>query len=190
MNSVPYTGILDDLSEQPIKEIIHKVLKNDCKKALDGAAHDQFNLTPLRVVPTAGTNTSAVTLTTNGTAALTNNVALGKEHVKTIIDTLKERNVPPYMEEDYYAIARPSTFRAFKNDLEGIKQYVETGFGHIQRGEIGRYEGCRFIEQTNIAAAGAGTAAAAWTNGESNWCYFMGKNFAPFADDFTEKIAA
>jgi len=95
-NSVPYTGILDDLSEQPIKEIIHKVLKNDCKKALDGAAHDQFNLTPLRVVPTAGTNTSAVTLTTNGTATLTNDVALGKEHVKTIIDTMKERNIPQH----------------------------------------------------------------------------------------------
>ena len=81
-NSVPYTGKLDDLSEQPVKEIIHKVLKNDCKKALDIAAEAQFKLTPLRVVPTAGTNTSGVTLTTNGTATLTNNVALGKEHVK------------------------------------------------------------------------------------------------------------
>jgi len=80
------------------------------------------------------------------------------------------------MEEDYYAIARPSTYRAFKNDLEGIKQYIETGFGHIQRGEIGRYEGCRFIEQTNILPSDAGTAAAAWTNGESNWCYFMGED--------------
>ena len=68
------------------------------------------------------------------------------------------------MEEDYYAIARPSTYRAFKNDLEGIKQYIETGFGHIQRGEIGRYEGCRFIEQTNIAQGTGSTAATGqWT---------------------------
>lgn len=93
-NSVPYTGKLDDLSEHPVKELIHKVLKNDCKKALDTAAHDQFKLTPLRVVPTAGTNTSAVTLTTNGTATLTNNLAMGKNHVKAIIDTMKERNIP------------------------------------------------------------------------------------------------
>lgn len=41
-NAVPYTGKLDDLSEQPVKEIIQKVLKNDAKKTLDKAAYDQF----------------------------------------------------------------------------------------------------------------------------------------------------
>jgi hypothetical protein len=39
-NSVPYTGKLDDLSEQPVKEIINKVLKNDAKKALDQQAYN------------------------------------------------------------------------------------------------------------------------------------------------------
>ena len=34
-NSVPFTKKLDDLSEQPVTEIIHKVLKNDARKALD-----------------------------------------------------------------------------------------------------------------------------------------------------------
>lgn len=166
------------------------MLKNDCKKALDTAAHAQFKLTPLRVVPTAGTNTTAVTLTTNGTATLTNNVAMGKSHVKAIIDAMKERNIPAFSNEDYYAIARPSTYRTFKNDLEGIKQYVDMGYADILKGEIGRYEGCRFIEQTNIAAAGASTATAAWTNSKSDWCYFMGKNFAPCADDYYELKAA
>ena len=182
-NSVPYTGVLDDLSEQPVKEIIHKVLKNDCKKALDTAVHNQMKLTPLRVVPTGGTDTSAVTLTTNGTATLTNNVAMGNDHIKSIIDEMKERNIPPYMDDDYCAIARPSTFRAFKNDLEDLNKYVETGYGKICRGEIGKYEGCRFFEQTNIAAGIGSTAATSWTNSKSDWCFFMGE------DTVTEAIA-
>ena len=175
-NAVPYTGKLDDLSEQPVKEIIQKVLKNDAKKTLDQAAYDQFATTPLRVIPTAGTDTSAVTLYTNGTVTGTNNIALGKEHVKSIVDLMKERNIPPYEGDDYFAIGHPTTFRKLKNDLEAIKQYITEGFQMIMNGETGRYESTRFIEQTNIAKA-------TWTNAKSNWSYFFG------ADTVAEGIA-
>ena len=166
-NSVPYSGKLDDLSEQPVKEIINKVLKNDAKKAFDSAAHAQFNATPLRVVPTAGTATDAVTLTTNGTATLTNNVALGKNHVKAIVDLMKERNITPYQADDYFSLGHPSTFRTLKNELESVHQYVDSGFQMIMNGEIGRYEGVRFVEQTNVAKE-------AFTKGLSNWAFFFG----------------
>lgn len=166
-NAVPYTGKLNDLSEHPVKEIIDKVLKNDAKKAFDIAAHAQFNATPLRVVPTTGTATDSVVLTTNGTATATNNVAMGKDHVKAIVDLMKERNIPPWMADDYAALAHPTTFRKFKNDLEAVHQYVETGFKMILNGEIGRYEGVRFVEQTNIAKQ-------TFTNAKSNWAFFFG----------------
>lgn len=166
-NSVPYTGKLDDLSEHPVKEIINKVLRNDAKKAFDIAAHAQFDATPLRVVPTAGTVTDAVTLTTNGTATLTNTVALGKGHVKAIVDLMKERNIPPYMGDDYIALAHPSTFRTLRNDVESVHQYVDKGFQMILNGEIGRYEGVRFVEQTNIAKE-------TFAQAKSNWCFFFG----------------
>ncbi len=168
-NSVAYTGKLDDLSEHPVKEIIGKVLKNDAKKAFDIAAYNQFKVTPVRVVPTGGTSTTALTITTNGTATLTNNVALGKEHVKLIIDEMKERNIPPYSGDDYVALARPRTYRQFKNDLEAIHQYTDEGFRLILNGEIGRYENCRFIEQTNIATL-------AWTNAKSDRAIFFGQD--------------
>jgi len=175
-NSVPYSGKLDDLSEHPVREIVQKVLKNDAKKALDQAAYDQFNATPLRVIPTAGTDTAAITLYTNGTVTGTNNVAMGKAHVKNIVDTMKERNIPPYEGDDYFAIAHPTTLRTFKNDLESMKVYVQEGFQMIMNGEIGRYESTRFIEQTNIAK---GT----FVNNKSNWAYFFG------ADTVAEGIA-
>lgn len=92
--SVPYTGFLDDMSKHPVQEIIRKVLKNHAKKNLDTQAHTQFNKTPLRVVAASSTATDAVTLTTNGTATLTNSIAFGKNHVKAIVDVMKERNIP------------------------------------------------------------------------------------------------
>lgn len=175
-NSVPYTGKLDDLSEHPVKEIIGKVLKNDAKKAFDLGAHAQFTLTPLRVVPTGGTSTTALTLTTNGTATATNNVAMNKDHVKALTDLMKERNIPPYVADDYIMLGHPTTFRRFKNDLEAVHQYTDAGFQMILNGEIGRYENQRVVEQTNIAKAG-------FTNAASNWAFSFG------ADTVAEGIA-
>lgn len=168
-NSVPYSSKLDDLSKQPVKEIIGKVLKNDAKKAFDVAARAQFERTPLRVVPTGGTSTSAVTLTTNGTATGTNNVAMGKNHVKAIVDLMKERNIPPYIGDDYISLAHPTTFRQLKNDLEDVHKYTADGFQMILNGEIGRYENVRFVEQTNVAKE-------AFINGQSNWAYYFGND--------------
>ena len=189
-NSVPYTGKLDDLSEQPIREIVRKVLKNDAKKSFDNLAADQFDAAALRVVPTGGTSTTSLDLTTNGTATETNNIALGKEHVKLIVDTMKERNIPAYSGDDYYAIAWPSTFRTLKNDLESIKQYIDQGFQMIMNGEVGRYEGVRFIEQTHIDKGyiGSTLADATWTNAKSDWCVFFGEDTVAEAIAVPEEI--
>lgn len=175
-NSVPFNSKLDDLSEHPVKEVIQKVLKNDAKKAFDIAAHAEFNKTPLRVIPTGGTDAAAVTLFTNGTVTGINNVAMTNDHVKAIVDIMKERNIPPYEADDYFGMAHPSTLRTFKNNLEAIHKYVQEGFQMIMNGEIGRYESTRFIEQTNIAKAN-------WSNGKSNWAFFFG------ADTVAEGIA-
>jgi N4-gp56 family major capsid protein len=166
-NSVPYTGKLDGLSEHNVKEVIHKVLKHDAKKAFDTAAHGQFDSTLLIAQPTGGTDTAAITLYVDGTATQTNNVALNNAHVKNIVDTMKERDIPPYVNDDYYALARPTTYRTFKNNLETIKQYSDVGFQLIMNGEIGRYENVRYVEQTHIASE-------AWTNGASDAVYFFG----------------
>lgn len=95
-NSVPYSSKLDDLSEQPVKDIIQKVLKNDAKKVFDNAAKTQFNLTPLYVAPTGGTSATSVTLSTTGSTAIVNNIAMAAAHVKEIVDLMKERNIPQW----------------------------------------------------------------------------------------------
>lgn len=174
-NSVPYTGKLDDLSEHPVTEIIKKVLKNDASKVLDRAAYNQFNDTVLTVAPTSGNSATAVTFEVGG-CTITNNLALGIDHIKVIVDGMKERNIPSYDGNNYMAIARPTALRGVKNDLEDIHKYINEGFQMIMNGEAGRYEGVRFCEQTNIAAEG-------WSNAKSDAVFFFGE------DTVTEGVA-
>lgn len=167
-NSVPYTGVLDDRSAHPVRQIIHKALKNDAAKAFEAAAHTQFSATPLTVTPESGTSATAITLETSGTATATNNIAMNNVHVKLISDQMKERNIPAFGDGNYRCIGRPSTFRGFKDDLETLNSYVDQGFQYILNGEVGRsYEGIRFFEQTAIASQ-------AWTNSKSDQAFFFG----------------
>lgn len=177
-NSVPYSGKLDNLSKFPVMELIQKVLKNDAVKTFDRLAWTQFNQTLLRAIPTGGTDTAAITLFTNGTATGTNSIAYNNSHAKSIVDTMKERNIPAYLGDDYYALAWPTTLRGFKNNLETIHQYSDTGFKLIMNGEIGRYENVRYVEQTNIAKGTGtdGTTQTLWTNGKSDWIFFFGND--------------
>ncbi len=178
-NSVPFTGLLDNLSKHPVTEIINKSLKNDCKKAMDMSAWGQFLTTLLRVQAIGGTDTAAIVLSTTGTMTVTNTVGFHKGHLKSIVDAMKERNIPTYMGDEYFGVAWPSTWRPMKNDLESVYQYRDAGFQMIYNGEIGKYEGVRFIEQTNIphgkysAATGLFTA---WSQSMSDWAFFFGED--------------
>lgn len=179
-NSVPFSAKLDNFSKHPVKEVINKVLKNDACKALDSKAWAQFDATPLRASATGAT---AITQDTNGTASATNNIALGKTHVKLIVDWMKERNIPAFEGQDYFAMAWPTTYRTLKNDLEAIRFYVDEGYRNVMNGEIGRYEGVRFLEQTLIAKGGAADSTThtaftsdAWNNGKSDWAFFFGED--------------
>lgn len=168
--SVPYTGRLDDHSKHPVKQIIHKALKNDANRAFEAEARAQFVLSPLTVTPTSGTSATAITLETTGTATATNNLAMNTTHVKLISDQMKERNISAFSDGNYRCIGRPSTFRGLKDGLETVHSYVSEGFRAILNGEVGRsYEGIRFFEQTTVASR-------AWSNAKSDEAFFFGED--------------
>lgn len=180
--SVPYTEMLESMSQFAVRQPIMKVLKYDAMCDFDCLVHQQFNKTPLRVAATASADN--VTLTTNSTATLTNSVPMSKINVRSIVDTMKERNIPMYTSDSYFAIARPNGLRGLKNDLESIHQYTETGLEMIMNGEIGRYEDTRFVEQTVIPKGGAADSttfdpftntADAWNVATAgDWVFFFG----------------
>lgn len=182
-NSVPYTGKLEALGQFEVRKPIMTALKNDTAKCLDSLAYAEFNKTPLRVVASAGTSTTLLTLTTNSVAASSNNVALGKGHVRTIHDTMLERNIPYYDGENYIAIGRPTSFSTLKSDLEAVNQYTTEGYQKIVRGELGRFENTRFVNQTNIASAG-------WGNAKSDAVFFFGEETVAEGIAIPEEVRA
>ena len=196
--SVPYTEMLESMSQFAVKQPIMKVLKYDAMCDIDCLVHQQFNKTPLRVAATASADN--VTLTTNSTATLTNSVPMSKINVRSIVDTMKERNIPMYTSDSYFAIARPNGLRGLKNDLESIHQYTETGLEMIMNGEIGRYEDTRFVEQTVIPKGGAADSttfdpftdtADAWNVATAgDWVFFFGADTVCEAVHTEEEIRA
>lgn len=174
-NSVPYSGKLDALSQWDVKRPVMQALKNDAVKTFDRAVHTQFNNTLLRVCPGQGTSTTSLTLTTNGTMTTSNTAAYSSVYHKLLVDLMKERNIPPYLGDDYIAIAWPSTYRTLKNNMETLHQYTAPGLGLIMAGEIGRYENTRFVEQTNILK-GINNDGTVWAGGLSDWMYIFGED--------------
>ncbi|MCF1459481.1 MAG: hypothetical protein LPH21_18610 [Shewanella sp.] len=177
-NSVPYTGKLDNLSRHPVTEIIHKVLKHDTRKALDNHAHAEFDKTVLQAVGEAG---GSINLSENGTPAAANGQQLTTKHVKSIADIMEERNIPTYDGENYICVTRPTTLRPFKDELEQLRQYTPEGYTQIMNGEKGRYEGFRFIQQTNIPSEN-------WASGKSDAGYFFGSDTVAEAVTIPEEI--
>lgn len=198
-NSIPYTGLLTDMAKHDVVSIIDQTLKNDARKYFDIEAYLQFNNTKLRVGPLGGNSTTAVTLDTNGVCSTTNNVPMGTGHVKAVVDMMKERNIAPFKMDDYACVSHVTTLRTFRNSLETLNQYTETGITHVYNGEIGRYEGTRFIEQNFIPKGGAADSATfdpwsitadPWNNGLSSWAFFLGADTVAEAIVIPEEIRA
>lgn len=171
--SVPYSGKLETLAEHDIRKIVFQTLKNDCNKTMDRAAHEQFDAAILQYVATGAT---AYNFTETGTPSGTNANDLSNTHVKQIADLMQERNIPVFDGEHYVAIGRPTTFRPLKDDLEAMHMYTQEGWNRVMNGENGRYEGIRFVSQTNIVSE-------AWSGQDSDAAYFFG------ADTVTEAVA-
>jgi N4-gp56 family major capsid protein len=183
-NKVNYTKKLETLAQIGPRRVFVQALRNDAKKFFDILAWTQLNRTPLRI---GSSTTTSIALSTGGTCTTTNSNAMGKTHVKLIIDAMKERNIGPYVDDDYYAIGWTSTFRTLKNDIEGLSAYTPEGYANIKRGEFGRFESTRFVEQSFIPKGGAADStthdpytgtADAWNNAAtgSDWAFFLGED--------------
>ena len=198
--AIEHTQKAQLLSKEDWTAIVQSGLSFMAAAQFDSETYLQMKATPLRAVPTSGTATDTVTISSNGVPSQTNNVALGTGHIKAIADFMKMNNIPPHRDNDgYYCIAGIDTLRPFKNELEGIHKYTETGLAFIKFGEIGRYEDTTFIEQTMVPAGGAADSttfdpytntADPWNNAKSSWAMFFGDDPVTEAAIVPEEIRA
>lgn len=179
-NSIPFTFKLEALSEFDIVNIMKEGLLDDAVKCIDGSVEAEFNKTYLRYV---GTATGGGVVSTTGTSpATTNTSAFNKYHVRQMVNELKKRNVPGWggaLGGDYVCIASVEALEGLFGDLEGTLAYTTDGYQKILNGEVGRYFGCRFVEDTfatryTYSASGRTATAKSWTKGYSLDAYMFG----------------
>lgn len=191
-NSLPFTFKLDSLSEFDVEDIARKSLLDDLVKVIDGVVEREFNSCTLRYV---GTSTAGGAVTTNGTATATNTSVLNTYHVRKMVTELKKRNVPGFSKlgGDYVFIVSVEAAENIRAALEPVYQYVDRGVGMIMDGEIGRYYGVRFMEDTfatryTFSASARTATAKSWTQGQSLEGYLFGEDTVREAVVIPEEI--
>ena len=173
-NSIPFTGKAKVLSKWDVEDIIRKLLARDAANTIDSAVEMEFDQTLIRYV---GVNPIHGHWFYNGWPGTGNGHGLHAYHVKEMIDSMVEREVPTYDGDDYVCLGTTFALRHLKDELEPYNYYTQDGRKPILNGEIGRYYHCRFVEVNH------GMSAAAFVNGQSSEAYFFG------ADTVMEAIA-
>jgi len=174
--AIPFTFKIEALSEFDIKQIVKGALLDDCVKVIDSVVEREFNKTANVYV---GTSTSTGTFYTASSATATNTSVLNTYHINRMAAFLRNLNVPgfPGLNGDYVFICAPDQMQEIKGALTSIYQYTELGLKYIANGEVGRYNGVRFVED-NFATRytlSSGTATAiSWTKGQSGPGYMFG----------------
>lgn len=169
-NSIPFTRKLLELSQHDLKGIVRTSLANDMAKVLDKqVATVLSDNVQLVYGPYQGTGTATIESSTNGTRATAHaaGVFLNYNHIIAVVDDMKEKNIPTFDGENYVCIAHPSTLTNLRQNLVSVNQYTESGYKKILNGEIGKFGGMRFVEQTNVAKVTP-------TNAAGSWAFFIG----------------
>lgn len=150
-NSIPYTGKLEALAEFSPQSIIQQVLRNDMAKTIDAIVARTMKRCAITFTPTsatAGTFTVQVAPTLAWPA-----FNFEAAHVYLIRDYLKGvLKVEPYDGENYIAVGSIRALRSLRNstDWKDAAKYGDPE--RLFSGEVGRFDGIRFIESNNDAA--------------------------------------
>lgn len=146
--AVPYTSLLDDLSNFDMENAIQRQLRNQMALRLDNAAAAAFKVGQVKAIPTG---VADLTFDTDGTPSFQATANLNQYHVEQIRDYMfTTLLMAPYASSgDFMALASTKALRGIKRDPNWEKWKVYGDPEAKQNGEVGKIEGIRFIEINN-----------------------------------------
>ena len=143
-NSVPYTLKVKTLAEVSVPDAVTTVLRNDMAVVLDSAVATQFQTSDYKAMII---NTATTTFSSAGTAGSSAGANMSDKNVRDIIDKMKIINIPK-VNGEYISINSTNSLRGLYDFFEAKAQ--NTTMAPLAIGEVGKYYGCRFIEETNV----------------------------------------
>jgi N4-gp56 family major capsid protein len=181
--SVPFTSLAEDLSTFDLENPIQMRLKEQQKLTLDTSCAAAFKTAKVCYIPTGS---ASYVIDPDGIPSTTATSNLNVFHVETIADEMWDTyRVPRLSGDDYVAICRTLALRGIKRDPQWESWKVYTTPEAKATGEVGRIEGCRFV-QTNHANA-LGKVGAGSVLGE---CVFFGQDSVALAEVQTPELRA
>lgn len=94
---------------------------------------------------------------------------LTAQTVKDAVEALANNNAPKIEGQYYFCIATPHQLRQLRDDSDWISAHTYQNVDNIYKGEVGMYEGVRFIETTQMpsytdsqASVKFGASVACW----------------------------
>lgn len=148
--AIPYTNLYEQMANFDLNSAIQRTLRDQLSLSLDSSAATAAKLGQIKYVPTGVSSASVATNGVAGTSALAN---LNTYHVEAIRDLMYSTYNMPRMggDADFLAIVSTKAKRGIMSDPKWEDWHKYTDAQAKYNGEIGRYEGIRFIEDNNTA---------------------------------------
>lgn len=160
-NSVPFTGKLDSLGQFEIDSVTEQRLRDDMVKVLESAAGAEAVKTDYVAVCVS---TASVAITTNGTATSTATANLTAANVRTIVNFAKKNLIPRYDGQNYVMICSVEAHSGMHADVgtggwQDVSKYTAEYAASIFSGEVGKFYGARFVEETGYLSNSIGSGS-------------------------------
>lgn len=156
-NSIQVTEYLLRTSLLDVLGDASKLLANNMAVVLDG----QFRDCVLQTTNVVYGNGAA------SLAAMSASSVFNTKTVKDAVETLATHNAPRINGDYYVCIAHPHQLRQLRDDSNWINANTYMGRRQLYIGEVGMYEGCIFIETTQMPKLNAAQIAAKYGAGAS-----------------------
>ena len=168
------------VSEKAIQLSVHNELgeasislANDMALVLDEALRDTSLLTTNQVY--GGTAVNA--------AGLTVGAGFTTKTIKDAVESLSTNNAPKIEGQYYICIAHPHQLRQLRDDTNWVNAHSYVGVDNIYQGEVGMYEGVRFVETTQMPSNSAAESLAKFGVNVATWeAVIFGENSYAWAE--------
>jgi len=169
-NSIQVTEYLLRTSLLDVLGDASKLLANNMAVVLDGQFRDCVLQTTNVVYGNGAANLAAMSASS----------VFNTKTVKDAVETLATHNAPRINGDYYVCIAHPHQLRQLRDDSNWINANTYMGRRQLYIGEVGMYEGCIFIETTQMPKLNAAQIAAKYGAGatitEAYEAVFFGDN--------------
>jgi N4-gp56 family major capsid protein len=183
--AVPYTSLIEDLSEFNLENPIQAALRQQLQLVLDTKVAGVMTGTSVKV-KYAPTGLATNSIATAGTFGATASANMNTWHLEQIRDYLYDTLLtPPYEGDDYIGIFRTLAIRGIKQDPAWEEWHKYTDPSSKYNGEAGRWEHIRLIETNHSnALAKVGTSSVLGSG------IVFGADFVAMAEVLTPELRA